>query len=260
LKSINAWKTSLERGSFSIFPKKKTGRKKKDFLLTPLKKAIEKFPSASGRSLGKIVKCDAKTAIRKLECELDIHRTSMRYVPHRLLPSHIGKRMEIASELREFLEQQEKESFRRIFTGDESWVLYDNSAKFVWLEKGQLPPEVEEKSISSKKILLTVFFSGERVWHISFLRKGDSMNSDKIISTVLQPLHNTLSSLKPPLIRPWFIHYDNARPHVSVKTETYLKETSFIRLEAPPYSPDLSPCDFYLFGTLKSHILGNLYA
>lgn len=30
-------------------------------------------------------------------------------------------------------------------------------------------------------------------------------------------------------------------------------------LPTPPYSPDLSPCDFYLFGLLKNQLIGKTF-
>jgi transposase len=35
-----------------------------------------------------------------------------------------------------------------------------------------------------------------------------------------------------------------------------IKELCFILVPQPPYSPDLAPCDFFLFGYLKYHLEG----
>ena len=51
---------------------------------------------------------------------------------------------------------------------------------------------------------------------------------------------------------PCFIHYDNAPGHNAECTGEYLQTTNFIRIPHPPYSPDISICDFYLFGRLKN--------
>ena len=37
---------------------------------------------------------------------------------------------------------------------------------------------------------------------------------------------------------------DNAQAHKSATVQEYLKESGLIVLDHPPYSPDLSPCDF----------------
>ena len=48
-----------------------------------------------------------------------------------------------------------------------------------------------------------------------------------------------------------FLHLDNAPAHTSRKSSSYLHELPFIKLPHPPYSPDIAPCDFFLFGYLK---------
>jgi hypothetical protein len=35
-----------------------------------------------------------------------------------------------------------------------------------------------------------------------------------------------------------------------------IEELGFILVPQPPYSPDLAPCDFFLFGHLKQHFEG----
>ena len=45
--------------------------------------------------------------------------------------------------------------------------------------------------------------------------------------------------------------HDNAPAHKSATLQDYLKESGLDVLDHPPYSPDLSPCDFWLFPRLK---------
>ena len=48
-----------------------------------------------------------------------------------------------------------------------------------------------------------------------------------------------------------FLHVDNARVHTAVKATEFLETLPFIKFPHPPYSPDIAPCDFFLFGYLK---------
>ena len=48
-----------------------------------------------------------------------------------------------------------------------------------------------------------------------------------------------------------FLHLDNARVHTSQESSSFLKQLPFIKFPHPPYSPDIAPCDFFLFGYLK---------
>jgi hypothetical protein len=42
--------------------------------------------------------------------------------------------------------------------------------------------------------------------------------------------------------------------------QTFLKRSGLQVLVHPPYSPDISPCDFFLFGVLKKWLTGRKFA
>lgn len=46
---------------------------------------------------------------------------------------------------------------------------------------------------------------------------------------------------------------NNTRPHVSHRTQELLKDFGWTIVPHPPYSPNLAPCDYYLFPKLKGH-------
>ena len=48
------------------------------------------------------------------------------------------------------------------------------------------------------------------------------------------------------------LHHDNAVPHKAGIATEYL-------LPHPPYSPDLAPCDFYLFPKIKQELSGRSF-
>jgi hypothetical protein len=48
--------------------------------------------------------------------------------------------------------------------------------------------------------------------------------------------------------RPRILYKDNARPPRSKIAILYLKKFDFIPALHPPYSLDLAPCNFFLFG------------
>ena len=47
--------------------------------------------------------------------------------------------------------------------------------------------------------------------------------------------------------------------HKSAMVQEYLKESGLNVLDHPPYSPDLSPCDFWLFPRIKEMLAGHRF-
>jgi transposase len=54
----------------------------------------------------------------------------------------------------------------------------------------------------------------------------------------------------------WTPLQDNARPHTALSVSRFLTKHNVTVLTHPPYSPDLSPCDFFLFPQLKKRLKG----
>ena len=50
------------------------------------------------------------------------------------------------------------------------------------------------------------------------------------------------------------MHQDNAPVHNSILVTDYLTKMGIKTVPHPPYSPDLAPCDFWLFPKLKEKL------
>ena len=49
----------------------------------------------------------------------------------------------------------------------------------------------------------------------------------------------------------WHFHHDNTPVHNSILVTDYLTKMGIKTVPQPPYSPDLAPCDFWLFPKLR---------
>ena len=49
----------------------------------------------------------------------------------------------------------------------------------------------------------------------------------------------------------WHFHQDNAPVHNSILVTDYLTKMGIVTIPQPPYSADLTPCDFCLFPKLR---------
>jgi transposase len=54
----------------------------------------------------------------------------------------------------------------------------------------------------------------------------------------------------------WQLHHDNAPSHSSHLIQTFLAKHSITVVRQAPYSPDMAPCDFWLFPKLKIPMKG----
>jgi transposase len=57
----------------------------------------------------------------------------------------------------------------------------------------------------------------------------------------------------------WLFHDDNAPSHRVLITHEFLAHNSIITLPHPPYSPDLAPCNFFLFSKMKLKLKGRRF-
>jgi histone-lysine N-methyltransferase SETMAR len=53
--------------------------------------------------------------------------------------------------------------------------------------------------------------------------------------------------------------HDNARPHAAHATRDTLRRFGWGVLDHPPFSPDLSPCDYHVFGPVKKTLKGRRF-
>jgi len=52
------------------------------------------------------------------------------------------------------------------------------------------------------------------------------------------------------------LHHYNSPCHTAISVNEFLAKKGISMVPQPPYSPDLSPCDFFLFPKLKFHLKG----
>ncbi|CAH1992737.1 unnamed protein product [Acanthoscelides obtectus] len=63
----------------------------------------------------------------------------------------------------------------------------------------------------------------------------------------------------PKVITEFILHQDSASSHTAQKTRQYLTEENLELLAHPPYSPDLSPNDFFTLSKIKNRLRGQRF-
>ena len=74
---------------------------------------------------------------------------------------------------------------------------------------------------------------------------------------VLERLRKRVQRVRTDIADDWVLHHDNTPAHTALSIREFLAKKSIPGLPHPPYSPDLAPCDFYLFPKLKLKLKGH---
>lgn len=154
--------------------------------------------------------------------------------------------------------------YKQIITGDETWVYaYDpetTDQSSEYREKGEPRPKQPRQSRSKIKVMLTVFFDYCGVVHYEFLPTGQTVNKEYYLS-VMRRLREAIRKKRPELWanNSWILHHDNAPSHTALVLREFFAKNSTHVAPQPPYSPDLAPCDFWLFPKLKRPLRGNRF-
>ena len=114
-------------------------------------------------------------------------------------------------------------------------------------------PYQTEESASAGKRMATVFWDMQGIFSIDWLSEKTTINSDYYIQE-LEDLREAIKRKRRG--RGVLLQHDNARPHVSKQTKEAIHRLGFECVPHPPYSPDLAPSDYWLFGEIKRTLRG----
>jgi histone-lysine N-methyltransferase SETMAR len=91
---------------------------------------------------------------------------------------------------------------------------------------------------------------------IKVLEKGRKFNAGYYIAEILERLSQWRLIEAAGNERKLLVHDDNARPHTARLSTQYFNENRMKSAPHPPYSLNLAPSDFYLFGYVKRCLAG----
>lgn len=188
---------------------------------------------------------------------LDMRRVSARLVPRLLNFYQKEHRKSVAKEMLTMSDID----VQHIITGDETWVYeYDvetSQQSSEWRAPGDPKPKKPRQSRSKIKAMMIVFFDYQGVVHSEFLPTGQTANAEWYVN-VLRHLREDIRRKRPELWanQSWFLHHDNAPIHTAHLTRDYLTKNNVNVIPQAPYSPDMAPCDFFLFPKLKLPLRG----
>ena len=96
--------------------------------------------------------------------------------------------------------------------------------------------------------------------HKEFVPPGPTVN--QFYLEVLKRSHDSLRKKRPEMWSggDWLFRHDNAPSCTVLSVQQFLVKNNMAVIPHPPYSPDLAPCDFFLFPRMKCQMKGKVFA
>ena len=146
---------------------------------------------------------------------------------------------------------------RRVFdivTGDEACFHHYESENKHQSKDDSLPKEVRESKSSGKRVV-AIFFIKSDLIESDALESGGSINARPYVTNCLSRVFDTVTQTREKIgFHGLNLHDDNSQPYRAWMTTEYLAGNRVELYQNPPYLPDLSLCDFFLFQKLKNQL------
>lgn len=261
-KSIEKWQTKFRKGEVSIEERRGSTSPysiDREERIWRIKEILEETKNISVRQIAERLDIPKSTTHEIIKDDLKLTKRLGRFVPHDLSPDQREHRI-LACQTNLELYKKTKEKLKRTLALDETWVgLYMQPQKdqmMSWLEPNELGPSIPLESRYGEKRMLLVAMDYNGIAWYHLLKKKESMTSELYKTILNEKIPKWLRGK--PFRRPVLLH-DNARPHKSKFVQDFLREKDIDQWHHPPYSPDISPCDYDCFGPLKRALRGVHY-
>jgi histone-lysine N-methyltransferase SETMAR len=157
------------------------------------------------------------------------------------------------------LQDQQDRGWHDVVTLDESRFYYTTNHESIWLPADEKVPERERKTVKSKKLMVTIVWNPNGFHFIDVFPNGSKFNAKYYTNKILSRVSEWRQETRGGATRRLIVHADNARPHTAAISTSFLEENGMMKAHHPPYSPDLGPSDFYLFGYIIRNLSGTSF-
>ena len=151
-----------------------------------------------------------------------------------------------------------------IVTGDETWVYqYDSETKqqsAVWIFLDENPPVKLKRNRGASKQTIACFFEKFDLAATIPLEVRKTITADLYANHCLLKVFQAWCKRRPRTgVRGLQLHHDNASAHTAAVTQDFLATNDVEVVTHPPYSPDIAPCDWFLFPSVKRQLKGKQF-
>lgn len=250
-----SWSESARTGT------EKRGRPVDEGLSCSIQALLAAEPKLSARQIAERLHRPVSTIKYQLRHVLGYQFMKTRWIPHTLTDKQRDARVRDSRALLKTLEDAEKNNLHFFVTGDESWFFYESPNNGLWMPPDSRAPQAQKRSHYAPKTMITVFWNIDGALVVEALPAAMTWTADYFVESILSKIVESEPFQRSRRQKQKFIvHMDNAPVHTAATVKRMMTENNLCSAPHPPYSPDLAPSDFYLFGTLKSRIKGIEFA
>ena len=229
-----------------------------------VKKLIEGDARYTVQEIEELSGIHSSSVLKILRERLGLRKVCVRWMPHLLTDKQKQSRVRLASQVIENYDKCDPRCLEEIVTGDETWIYHfqpDSKAKNkVWVSSEGDRPVIARRCKTSNRMLYAIFFDSKGPVLQIPVPKGSSVTGKFYRESVLTQLVDFYQKCRPHTsVRGIKLFHDNASAHKSATVQEYLIESGLDVLDHPPYSPDLSSRDFWLFPRLKEMLAGHRF-
>jgi hypothetical protein len=213
-RTVYRWVQALKLGRTNLSNIPSPGRTPDELLPAHIQQAMMADPYISATKVAHALNVSPSTVCRYLHEVLQKKFLHLRWVPHTLDSCQKATRAETAQRMLVELRKHARSNFHFLFTGDETWVFYENPNTHMWVaDIGELD-EVQRKSHHAKKVMATVFFNESGQFVVDMMPAGQTMNSTYFATRIIPKLAKLCyHSGRRPHQRRFTAHFDNAPSH-----------------------------------------------
>ena len=229
-----------------------------------VKRLIEEDPHSTVRELSEACELSIGTINNILHKDLHMRKLAARWVPHLLSDDQKQQRVACSHKLLDEFEPNGPKRLCDLVTGDESWLTFygipNKRCNRIWVAPDGDRPVVLRPGFQSRKRLFSIFFTTQGLVAIDILPEKSTITASYYTQVVLPKVVGKIHEQRPTVgTQRTLLLHDNASAHKAKVTTTFLSEQGIQVLDHPPYSPDLAPCDFWLFPVLKEKLAGRKF-
>lgn len=266
VRTCQYWIAKFKDGDFTLDDKAREGRPRLEDINERIEECLIENKHATTRYIASYLDCTAMTVSRHMK-ELGKRYLAYRWIPHNL--SEENKNVRLATCARNLELLRRNNFLNQLITVDETWVFWDNDKTYPgshhksWRGSGDESPLVKRhNAMTTRKHLSIVFWDAKGLLLNKTLPRNANINAE-VYCEALDELKEKLKEKRRRIANCGFQNFhflqDNARPHTARITQAKLADMGFTVLRHPPYSPDLSPSDYYLFSAMKAGLKEKIF-